>query len=168
MDARTGTPLGSADTGLPGPFTALTAIPYGSTTALAVTGDGGHHVWWSAGPDGHWNPLFPGHTGRLAAPAVVRGPTAGDRALVTVSREGELRVWDRTGTRLLHTVRLGLRCHALTALGEGGVAVGTQDGIVVLGLDPHAWEGAGEPGGEDAGASRVVLGERADRPSGVA
>lgn len=167
-DARTGTPLGSADTGLPGPFTALTAIPYGSTTALAVTGEGGHHVWWSAGPDGHWNPLFPGHTGRLVAPAVVRGPTPGDRALVTVSREGELRVWDRTGTRLLHTVRLGLRCHALTALGEGGVAVGTQDGIVVLGLDPNAWEGAGEPGGEDAGASRVVLGERADRPSGVA
>ncbi|MFF4571556.1 AAA family ATPase [Streptomyces sp. NPDC001410] len=165
-DARTGTLLGAADTGLPGPFTALTAIPYGATTALAVTGEGGHHVWWSASPDGHWNPLFPGHTGRLAAPAVVRGPTAGHRALVTVSREGELRVWDRTGTRLLHTVRLGLRCHALTALGEGQVAVGTQDGIVVLGLDPSAW--ADEPGEEDTGLSHVVFGERADRPSGVA
>ena len=166
-DARTGTLLGCADTGLPGPFTALTAISYGLVTALAVTGEGGHHVWWAASPEGPWNPLFPGHTGRLAAPAMVGGSTTGSRALVTVSREGELRVWDSTGTRLLHTVRLGLRCHVLTALGEGGVAVGTQDGIVVLDLDLSGWVNAGELDGEDAGSLRVVFDERADRPSGV-
>ncbi|GAA3501621.1 hypothetical protein GCM10019016_087280 [Streptomyces prasinosporus] len=173
-DARTGVLLGCADTGLSGPFTAMTAIPYGSSTALAVMGEGGHHVWWSAGPEGPWNPLFPGRTGRLAALAMVGRPAVGQQALVTVSPEGELRVWDRTGTQLLHTVCLGLRCHALTALGDGGVALGTQDGIVVLDLDPSAWADACEPDGEDgedgedAGSSHVVFGERADRPSGVA
>ena len=85
-----------------------------------------------------------------------------------MSPEGELRVWDRTGTRLLHTVCLGLRCHALTALGEGGVALGTQDGIVVLDLHPNAWAEAGEAAGADAVSSGVVFGERADRPSGAA
>ncbi len=167
-DARTGALLGRADTRLPGPLTAMTAIPHGSPTALAVTGEGGHRVRWSAGPEGPWNTLFPGHTGRVAAPAMVRGPTAGYGALVTVSPEGELRVWDRTGTRLLHTVCLGLRCHALTALGEGGVALGTQDGIVVLDLHPNAWAEAGEAAGADAVSSGVVFGERADRPSGAA
>ncbi|MEW5354876.1 AAA family ATPase [Streptomyces sp. 16-176A] len=167
-DARGGALLGSVPTGLPAPFTAMTAIPYDTTTVLAVVGDGGHHVWWSAGPEGPWNPLFPGRPGRLAATAVVRGPAGTHRVLVTVGREGELRVWDPTGTRLLHTVRLGLRCHALTGLGEGGVAVGTQDGVVVLDLDPGAWADEGEPDGEDTGRGDAVFAERADRPSGVA
>ncbi|MFD9584048.1 hypothetical protein ACFWBM_05080 [Streptomyces sp. NPDC059980] len=166
-EARTGTLLGCADTGLSGPFTALTAIPSGATTALAVTGDGGHRVWWSDCPDGRWNPLFRGHAGRLAALAVVDSSPPGSGALVTVSREGELKVWDGTGTRLLHTVRLGLRCHALTALGEGGVAVGTQDGIVVLDLNLSVWDGVARPDGEDAGSGRAVLGERTDSTSGL-
>jgi hypothetical protein len=88
--------------------------------------------------------------------------------LITVGREGELRVWDRTGTRLLHTVRLGLRCHALTGLGDGGVAVGTQDGVAVLDLDPRAWADAVEPDGEDTGRGGAVFAEPADRPSEVA
>ncbi|MEU4653330.1 AAA family ATPase [Streptomyces sp. NPDC023723] len=167
-DARSGALLGSVPTGLQAPFKAMTAIPYDMTTVLAVVGDGGHHVWWSAGPEGPWNPLFPGRPGRLAAVAVVRGPAETPRVLVTVGREGELRVWDPTGTRLLHTVRLGLRCHTLTELGEGGVAVGTQDGVVVLDLDPSAWADEGEPDDEDTGRGGVVFAERADRSSEVA
>ncbi|MEU0749400.1 AAA family ATPase [Streptomyces albogriseolus] len=170
-DARTGVLLGCADTRLPGPFTAMTTIRYGSSTALAVMGEGGHRVWWSADPAGPWNPLFPGRTGRLAALAMVDRPTTGQRALTTVSPEGELRVWDRTGTRPLHTVRLGLRCHALTTLGDGGVALGTQDGVVVLDLDPSAWADTREPDvpdGKDAWAHQLVCDERADTAAGAA
>ncbi|MCF4136611.1 hypothetical protein L1856_06575 [Streptomyces sp. Tue 6430] len=166
-DARTGTLLGRADTALPGPFTAMTAIPYGSTTAMAVTGEGGHRVWWAVGPQGPWNPLFPGRTGRLAGTAVVRDPTTAHQALVTVSPEGELRIWDRAGTRPLHTVRLGLRCHVVVALGDGGVAVGTQDGVVVLDLDPSTWAEEGEPADPYSETRQVVFGEQADKPTGV-
>ncbi|WP_157852532.1 AAA family ATPase [Kitasatospora sp. NRRL B-11411] len=165
-DARTGSLLGSAVTELPAPFMAMNAIPRGAATALAVVGDGGHRVWWSAGPRGPWRPLFPGQAGRFASTAALRGPTEAHLALVTVGREGELRVWDCTGTRLLHTVRLGLRCHALTSLGEGGIAVGTQDGVVVLDLDVSAWADPGEAEGADPGDG-AVFGEQADRSSGI-
>ncbi|WP_432017655.1 hypothetical protein [Streptomyces hydrogenans] len=167
-DAHNGAFLGHTATGLPAPFTAMTAISLGATDALVVVGEGGHHVWWSVSPEGPWNPLFPGKSGRFAATAAVHGPTEAHRALVTVGREGELGVWDRTGTRLLHTVRLGLRSHALTGLGDGGIAVGTQDGIVVLDLDPSAWVDVGDSDSEEADRGGTVLVESADRPSDVA
>jgi WD40 repeat protein len=167
-DARTGCLLGRAPTGLTAPFTALTTIERGPVTALAVVGDGGHRVWWSASPEGPWKPLLPGSRGRLAAVAAVRGPTEAHRALVGVGPEGELRVWDHTGTRLLHTVRLGLRCHALTALGEGAVAVGTGDGVVVIDLNTGAWADAAMPGPGAPVLGAVVFGEGADRSTEVA
>ncbi|WP_405622471.1 hypothetical protein [Streptomyces sp. NBC_00076] len=66
----------------------------------------------------------------------------GTETKVTAGREGTVVVWRNrqgSGWKPVRRIRLGAPCLRLTTLSEGRLAVATDDGVLVLRINPVAW-----------------------------
>ncbi|MFE7485203.1 hypothetical protein [Streptomyces sp. NPDC057552] len=137
-DPRDGRPRSRTDTGLPGPFTAMAALPRRTRSAgFAIACRNGTEIQLFDPATARRFPWARGGTaGQVQALAVAGGTGGMRRVLVSGGSDGALDLWAPAGLRLLHTVRLGVRPRALADAGDGALAVGTQEGVLVLTLNP--------------------------------
>ncbi|MFJ1593762.1 hypothetical protein ACIOD0_26475 [Kitasatospora albolonga] len=137
-DPRDGRPRSRTDTGLPGPFTAMAALPRRTRSAgFAIACRNGTEIQLFDPATARRFPRARGGTaGQVQALAVAGGTGGMRRVLVSGGSDGALDLWAPAGLRLLHTVRLGVRPRALADAGDGALAVGTQEGVLVLTLNP--------------------------------
>ncbi|MCM2424908.1 AAA family ATPase [Streptomyces sp. RKAG337] len=143
FDARTGALLSRSDTGLPGPFTALAALPRRARSAeFAIACRNGTDLRVFDPVTGHGRlPARGGGAGQVRALAVIGGAGGAPGILIAGGSGGGLDLWGLGALRLLHTIRLGVRTQALADLGGGDLAVGTAEGALVLTLNRELLSG---------------------------
>jgi WD40 repeat protein len=143
-----------------GPIRALTALfGAGGEPLLATAAHDGVVSIWDADTLAVRGPALVGHTEKVNALTFLGRPDGGG-FLASAGDDRAVLLWDVATRRLLHRIPLGMRCLCLASMGDE-LAVGTDEGVVVLGLDPRAW--SVRPGG-----GPVKDSESPDRASGRA
>ncbi|MFE7646611.1 hypothetical protein [Streptomyces phaeoluteigriseus] len=136
FDFRTGALLSRLGTGLPGPFTAMAALPRrAGRSEFVIACRNGTDIQVFDTVTGHGRSARGGRAGQVHALAVVGGTEGRPLTLVSGGSDGGLDLWGLAELRLLHTIRLGVRTQALADAGDGELAVGTQEGALVLTLN---------------------------------
>ncbi|MEO3790836.1 WD40 repeat domain-containing protein [Nonomuraea sp. B10E15] len=135
-DVTTGEPVGRPLPDEVREHRLLTAVTLPGGLSAVVTGaDDGTVRCWDPATGTAVGPTLAGHHGPVRAAVAVRGTS--DRVwLATGADDGLVRVWTIDGTCVM-LIRLGSPVHAMSTAPDGGVAVGTDLGLVVLDMWPE-------------------------------